>query len=165
MLHKTNCTKCLIPYWLESADAIMKKVFRNFFAPRDISVVFLWSALERFLSLCLSASINVCAWILTSVCFFFTCVFCLKVWVFPSDSYEVTRRPPPRNVTVSQDTLAATCVLHYFSVRSQRSRFHTHIKSFSRSQAAVDCIRCTTLEERREEMHRSDFTPKSRGKN
>lgn len=104
MLHKTNCTKCLIPYWLESADAIMKKVFRNFFAPRDISVVFLWSALERFLSLCLSASINVCAWILTSVCFLYVCVLSeglsVPVRLVRSDTkapseecYGVSRRP------------------------------------------------------------------------
>lgn len=123
--------------------------------------------------LCLSASLNVCASILTSVCFqylFFsvvdvTCVFCLEVCVFPLDSYEMTRRPPPRNVTMFEEALSATCVLHYFSIlcccvsafgysvpvltlHSQPLQIlEAFLFSSSRrlQRAAVFCIRCATL--------------------
>lgn len=50
----------------------------------------------------------------TVVVFLFFYVFCLKVCVFPLDLYEMTRRPPPRNVTLFEEVLADTCVLHYF---------------------------------------------------
>lgn len=110
MLHNTNRTKCLIPYRLENADAITEKVFRNFFAvPCDFCVVFLSSALGRFL--CRFASLlNICASILTFICFifffFFTCVLseglCVPIRLVrndpkaPSEECYVVWRSPHR---------------------------------------------------------------------
>lgn len=84
---------------------------------------------EISLSLCLSASLNVCASILTSlfVCFFLHVFLCLKVCVFPLDLYEMTRRPTPRNVTLFEEVLADTCVLHYFVLLSVTAFLFSHL--------------------------------------
>lgn len=141
--------------------------------------------------LCLSASLKrLCLDIdfsLLPVSFFFfvvvdvTCVFCLEVCVFPLDSYAMARRPPPRNVTMFEEALSATCVLHYFSIlcccvsafgysvpvltlhTQSLQILEAFLFSSSRSlqRAAVFCIRCATLKGWHQEMHTSYFTPKS----
>lgn len=136
-------------------------------------------------SLCLSASLKrLCLDIdfsLLPVSFFVvvvvTCVFCLEVCVFPLDSYEMTRRPPPRNVTMFEEVLSATCVLHYFSILCccvsafgysvPVLTLHIQILEaflFSSSRrlqrVSVFCIRCATLNGWHQEIHRSYFTPK-----
>ncbi len=84
---------------------------------------------EISLSLCLSASLNVCASILTSLLFFVGFLHVFFVWrfVFPLDLYEMTRRPPVRNVTLFEEVLADTCVLHYFVLLSVTAFLLSHL--------------------------------------
>ncbi len=165
MLHNTNRTKCLIPYRLENADAITKKVFRNFLHPVTFALFFFhqpWRDFSVALPLCEPKRLCLDIDFTGFFCFVFLRVFlsqglCVPIRLVrndpkaPSEECYVVWRSPRRYMC-----FALFCAALGYGC----SCFHTYMKRFSCSQAAVYCIRCTTLEGWHEELHRSDFHSK-----